>query len=407
MARFKYKATDESGKFHMGIIEAKNEQELANSLIAKNYTILSISPEKKGFGLIKFINSLRRVKSEEFNIFVRQMATLLGAGVPLLASLNALREQTQDNFLYEIIGNLHSDVEEGESLSEALSKYPNVFNKIFVSMVAAGEAIGALDKTLIKLADMQEKYAEKVSKIKSALRYPIIAFTTLIIAFFIVITFVVPQFTSLFGAFGAQLPLPTKILLFANKMVTQYWLYTLIGLILFISAFLFWINTNKGRVIWDGIKLKIPIMGELIEKTVMSRFCSVVGTLIQSGVNVLQALELTSKVVNNVVIEQEIIMVKQSVNEGKGMATPVRESPFFPPIVSQMVAIGEETGKVDELLIKISEYYDQRVDYMIKNMTTLIEPIFIMILAVFVTILALGIFMPMWSIMSVFRGGGI
>jgi type II secretory pathway component PulF len=274
---------------------------------------------------------------------------------------------------------------------------------LYISTIKAGETSGALDEIFSRLADLGEHEADTKSKMKAATRYPIVAISVLVIGFAVLVTYVIPRFVSIFDRYEAELPLPTKVLIWINSAIVNYWHLTIVLIVLSIFAFRKFISLPYGRRIWDTLKLKVPVFGPLYFMITMSRFSRIMAIMIKSGVPILSILEMVSDAAGNVVIKNAIKDVMKSVNQGRGMAEPMSTSKVFSPLVVQMVSIGEETGQVDELLFRISEYYDQQSDYMIKNLTTMIEPILVVILGCVVLLMALAIFLPMWNMIGLFR----
>lgn len=403
MPNYQYKARDKFSKPVSGIMSAESENAVAAKLKQLDYVPISITEAKEEIKINNIFGGFRRVRFTDINMFTRQFATLQKAGLPILNSLNALREQATNSVLKDVIAQITRDIEAGSNLSAALEKYPNVFNVLYTNMIKAGETSGRLDETLERLAVLGEHEEMIRMRIKSATRYPIIVVVAIIAGFLILTTMVVPRFAKLYDQFTAKLPLPTQIMITLNYIVTKFW--WLLIIIVGIAIFLFkaYINTKQGRYLWDGIKLKLPIFGPLTLKLIMSRFSRITGTLLRSGVPILQIFDLTAQGVGNAVVARTINNIKASVNEGKGMLEPMRVSGMFPPVVIQMVAVGEETGKLEELLLHISDYYDSEIDYTISNLVSLIEPILIFVLGCAVLFMALSIFLPMWSLMDIFR----
>jgi MSHA biogenesis protein MshG len=383
-------------------MDAESQKQVVENLTKMGYTPITIEEQKhprKAFKLSLF----GRVKDEELVLFTRQMYTLIKAGVSLLAGLEAACQQANSERLRSIIEKVKSDVEGGAAFSEALARHPKCFGPLYVSMVKAGEASGRLDDILKRLAEMGEYDIDIKTRVRSATRYPLLALLTLIAAFFVIVTFVIPRFASFFAQFSMELPLPTRVLLGTYRIVHDYWYIGLIFAACLAFGFLKFINTRFGRARWDMVKIKMPIFGPILFKLAMSRFSKTASTLISSGINMLQTLELTADTVGNVIIARAVDDIKQGVNQGKGIAEPMRVSKLFSPIVVQMVSIGEETGKLDELLLHVSEHYDSQVNYAMKNLTTMIEPILIFALASMVLVVALGIFLPMWNMIQIAR----
>lgn len=402
MPSYNYKARDKFGKLTSGKMTVDSEAIVADRLKQMGYVPTSINKEELRAWVEKF-DIFRRVKFSELNIFTRQFYTLQKAGLPIISTLNTLREETTSRLLNNAVAEIIKDIEGGASLSIALAKHPKVFNELYVNMVKAGETSGKLDATLEKLAALGESDERIRLRIKSATRYPVIVIVTMIVAFLILTTLVMPRFAKLYGQFKTALPLPTQILLWINYAVTKFWWLILIILGVFIFIFRRFIKTEKGRFWWDGLKLKVPIFGPIVLKLIVSRFTRITGILMGEGIPILHILELVGSGAGNVVIGKTIDNIRQCVSEGKGMAEPIKKSGIFPPVVIQMVKVGEETGKMEELLLYVSDYYESQVDYVLNNLITLIEPIMIFTLGFAVLFMALGVFLPIWNMMSLFR----
>ncbi|MFA5260790.1 MAG: type II secretion system F family protein [Candidatus Omnitrophota bacterium] len=345
----------------------------------------------------------RRIKFADLNMFTRQLYTLQKAGLPMLMSLQAIRDQTESIVFRDVINSVAEKIEGGSSLSEALAMFPGIFNPVYVNMVHSGEVSGKLEHILERLATLGE-HDEKIRlHIQSAMRYPLIVVVTLIMGFIFLILFVVPKFTSIFAKFETALPLPTQLLLLIYNTIVHFWWMVLI--VIGLSSFFFFkfVQTQKGRFMRDKFLLRLPVFGPMIQKISLSRFCRIISTLLKSGVPILTILELVKGTTDNTVIAEAIEKIKVSVNDGKGMLAPMKASGLFPPVVTQMVSVGEETGKLDELLVHVADYYDSQVEYTINNLVAMIEPILIIFLGSTVLFLALGIFMPMWSLMKLFK----
>ena len=399
MSTYKYKVRDKFGKVLAGTIGGDNKNAVASHFESKGYTPVTI--EEEGLSReITIFGGKRRVAPEDMNLFNRQLVTLANAGLPLLAALNAVGKQTKSPALGNTIQIIMRDIEGGSSLSDAMKRHPHIFDELYVNTVKAGETSGAMDEIFTRLADLGEHETDTKAKIKSSTRYPLIAVTVLIIGFAILVTYVVPKFAVIFKRYDTVLPLPTRILIWTNHAIVNYWYIAIIlgGILAF--GFKKLLNTSYGKRVWDTIRLKIPIFGPLFFIITMSRFCRIMSIMLRSGVPILAVLDMVSKSAGNVVIANAIKEVMESVNQGRGMAERMAKTKIFSPMVVQMVAIGEETGQLDTLLMRVSEYYDQQSDYMIKNLTTMIEPILVVVLGCVVLLLALAIFLPMWNMMS-------
>jgi len=405
MGFFQYKARDKFNKPINGVISASSVDLVALKLKSQGYIPISIVAKEETAARTKEDKSSvqTKVPFSEINSFTRQFYTLQKAGIPILSTLSALKEQVRTPFFKKVIGQMRADIEAGLSLSTALEKYPQVFNKLYTNMVKIGETSGRLSELLERLVILGEHDERVRMRIKSATRYPIIVISALGLGFTILTTFVIPRFAKMFSQFNIKLPLPTRILIGIHFIVTKFWWLIIILAIIGFFVFLRIISTEKGRFRWDSLKLKVPVFGPLILKLILSRFARITAILLSSGVSILQVLGLASEGAGNVVVSRVIDDVKVSVNQGKGMLAPMKESGIFPPVVIQMVSAGEETGKMSELLTHVADYFDEQVDYTISNMVSLIEPILIFVLACGVLLMALGIFLPMWNMMSLFK----
>lgn len=403
MLTYQYKARDKFGRPISGVMVADSESAVAVKLSQLGFIPISIKEAKKQIGLIDFFSRFRKVKSSDLNMFTRQLATLQRAGLPLRLSLSALGEQATNRVLKDALGQIIKDIEAGASFSSALEKNPHIFNSLYVNMVASGETGGILDQVLEKLAVLGEHDETIRLRIKAATRYPITVVIAILIGFLILTVFVIPRFARLYSQFTTALPLPTRILLGIHYGVTKFWWLSALIIGAFIFGFGKFIENKKGRLWWDSIKLKIPIFGPLVLKLIMSRFARITGTLLHSGIPILKVLDLASAGTGNTIISRAIDNIKMNVVEGKGLSEPMKLSGMFPSAVVQMVSVGEETGKLDELLLHVSNYYDSQVDYTINNLISLIEPILISFLGCVVLFMALGIFLPMWNLMGLFK----
>ncbi|BBB32736.1 MSHA biogenesis protein MshG [Thermotomaculum hydrothermale] len=402
MAKFFVKARDEFGNLIENTYEAETEKQLYEKLNSLNYIPIKIQEIKKS-GILSLHIFPEKITITEQILFFRQLATLIDAGVPLIQSLEIIRKQLTNEKFEKAIANVKEKIEEGLSLSEAMSLYPDIFTRMQINMVLVAEEGGVLPEILDRIALILENEKETKEKIKTATRYPKLVITALSIAFLILMWFVVPQFQKVYGKFGKKLPLPTRMLFGIYMFLKNYWWLLILIILLLYLLFRKWVNTEKGRRKFDKFKLKIYIFGPLFLKIYLERFTRVLSLMIQSGVPIVQALDIVAGVTNNVVIENAIIQVKNAILEGKTLAEPMEASKYFTDMVVQMVTIGENTGKLDYMLMKVANYYEKEVDYTIKNLSTLIEPILIAGLAVIVLFFALAIYLPMWNMMSLFK----
>jgi len=402
MPNFKYKARDKFAKLVTGTIGAQAREDAAKKLKEMGYIPVSVAKVSE-IGADRILEKFKKVKLKEIGMFTRQLYSLLKAGVPLLSSLQAIALQIKNSYFKLVIEEIGRDIKGGLSFSEALVKHSSVFDSVYVNMVKSAEAGGKIVDILERLTELIEQDIETRARIKAATRYPMIAFFTLCLGFLIVVAFVIPRFASLYGRYDAILPLPTRILININLVVTKFWHLFILGMGGVIFLFIRFINSKIGRPLWENLKLNIFVFGPLLSMLIMSRFTRITAILLKSGVPILEILGLVKNTSGNIIIARAIENIRASVNQGKGMSEPMKVSSLFPPIVIQMVSIGEQTGKVDELLLSVADYYDRESGYMIKNLTTYIEPILIFVLAGMVLIMALGIFMPMWNLIRVFK----
>lgn len=403
MPTFKYKARDRLGKAVNGAMAASDYEMAARQLDDLGYIPVSIQEEKKGVISLDFLQRYRGVSLEDLILFSRQLSTLFGAGIPVLRGLDVLAEQTESKRLKEVIKAVKGDIEGGSTFSDALRKHPRVFSQLYISMIRVAEAGGLLDVVLDRLASSVEHEKDTRARVKAATRYPKIVVTAISVAFMVLVILVIPKFAAMFTKFGGTLPLPTRVMIGINNLFHHYWYLVVTVTAVIVLGFRGYIHTEKGRLRWDGLKIKVPIFGPLFLKIAMSRFTYILGMLIRSGIPILDTLEITSAAVGNTSISRAIERAKQNVSEGRGLSSPLKESGVFPPMVIQMISVGEESGKMDEMLARISDYYNLEVEYTINNLSTLIEPILIFVLGIMVLFMALAIFLPMWDMASLLR----
>jgi len=403
MPIYKYKARDKFGKAIEGVMEALDSEMAADQVDDLGYIPVFIQEKNKAVITLDFLQRYIRVSVEDLILFTSQLSTLINAGIPLLPGLNALAEQTENKRMKETINTIRNDIKEGSSLSDALGKHPRVFSPLYVGMIQAGETAGTLDEILDRLATITEHEKDTRARIKAATRYPKMVITAISAAFIVLVTFVIPKFAVMFTKFKGTLPLPTRMMINTNYIIHHYW-YLIFAVTASIALGFHWYtNTRSGRLRWDGLKLRIPVFGPLFLKIAMSRVTHILGMLMRSGVPILDTLKITSATVGNTVIIRELQKLRESVEQGSGLSQPLKESGIFTPMVTQMLSVGEQSGKIDEMMAKVSRYYDLEVEYTIKNLATLIEPVLIIIIGGMVLFLALAIFLPMWDMAALLR----
>ncbi|MGV3722049.1 MAG: type II secretion system F family protein [Actinomycetota bacterium] len=402
MPVYTYEAVEPSGRVVKGSLDADNASVVLAKLQTLNYTVVDVT---EGRGAAKASLGVRKpggkVKLNALVIFSRQFATMVNAGINILKCLDILEAQTKDPVLKPIIIEVRKDVVGGASLTDALAKHPNAFSKLFVSMVRAAEAGGILDLILDRLAVFLEKEQEIVGRIKGAMVYPVCVLIFAILMVIAMFIFVLPTFKEIFDGSGAELPLITRILFMMSDLLRAYWyLLPTIPLGVFFG-FKQYYKTEQGHWNLDKMKLRIPIVGELVQKMAISRFSRTLGTLVNSGVPVLRALEIVAETAGNVVIARAVDQARASVREGQRISDPLAASGMFPQMVTQMMDIGEETGRMSEMLIKIATFYDNEVDVAVKALTSLIEPLLIIFLGGIVGFIVGSIMVPMFTLINV------
>jgi type IV pilus assembly protein PilC len=405
MPSFAYQAKDATGKSVNGVIEAENERVLRAKLREMNYYVTGIT-QKQTTGLNtdlgQYLSKLKGVNEQALVVFARQFATMINAGLAMVRCLDVLSVQTEDGVLKPVITSVRREVEGGSTLAAALGKFPKVFSPLFVNMVRAGELGGILDDVLNRLATFLEKDFNLKKKVKSAMTYPAVILVMAVLIVLFLVIFIMPTFVELFNGMQMKLPVPTKILIMFTNGARNPYIFgpAIVLIIVAFIAFNRYTSTQTGRRQYDAFKLKLPVFGMLIRKVAISRFCRTLGTLLQSGVPIMQALEIVGKASGNEVIAETVNKVRESVREGESIAVPLQLSGLFPPLVTQMVAVGEETGNLDGMLAKISDFYDTEVEYMLASLTALLEPILILIMGFIVGFIVVSVFLPLYQIIG-------
>ena len=399
---YTYRARDAGGTLRTGELQADSDALVLSRLREMGYVPLDV--KQKSSGLQREF-SLRpgRVKLKDLTVFSRQFATMINSGLPLLRCLSILEQQTSSGELTKILVQIRTDVEQGSSLSQALAKHPKAFSKLYVAMVRAGETSGSLDSVLLRVADTQEKEVALRRKVKSAMTYPTVVFFLVIVILVAMLVFVVPTFEQLYKDLGGTLPAPTKILIGASQIVRKYFLFVIGGAALSVWGLRRWILTDKGRRAFDRFKLKLPVFGGLFHKTALSRFSRTLGVLSKSGVPILQALDIVAETVGNSVMADAVRDIQSSVKEGESITKPLSRHQIFPPMVVQMMAVGEETGALDTMLEKIADFYDQEVEATVDALTSLIEPLLIAVVGGTVGVIVISLYLPLFKIFELIQ----
>lgn len=400
---FKYNVRDKTGKVVNGKLEGENREAVATKLRQMGYIILDLDEDRLAqLNKIQFGTS---VKVKDVTIFARQFATMINAGLSLTKCLSILADQTDSKELRAIINQLGKDVEAGQSLSEAMTKHPKIFPPLFYNMVKAGETGGVLDEVLLRVADLMEQDNQLRGRVKSAMMYPMVVSILVVVVVIAMMVFVVPTFIDMFAGAGQELPLPTQVLVaVSNYIASIKGAITAIVLVVLYVIFKQWTSTSSGRFIWDGIKLRMPVAGNIIRKTSIARFTRTFGTLVSAGVPILSAMDIVADTAGNEVVARALKSARGSVKEGETIAKPLSESPVFPSMVVQMVAVGEETGALDQMLTKIADFYDEEVSTAIDGLASAMEPIIIVVLAVVVGGIVIALYMPMFQSVTMVGG---
>ncbi|NVO61444.1 MSHA biogenesis protein MshG [Photobacterium damselae subsp. damselae] len=405
MAMFQYKGRYQ-GAIRQGKIEAASSDAAADLLLQQGIIPLDLKPYSESplnFDLMALFKA--PLPLEILVIFCRQLYSLTKAGIPLLRAIKGLAQSTSHPLLRETLEAVIADLTNGSPLSVSMKQHPRVFTPLFVSMINVGENTGRLDSSLLQLANYYEQEMETRRQIASAMRYPMFVLTSIGLAMVVLNIKVIPQFASMFSRFGMELPLPTRILIGTSNFFVHYWplllgvsLATWIGLRV-------WRNTVKGQETWDNWRLKVPVTGSIVTRAQMARFSRTFALMIRAGVPLNTALQMSAEALGNRYLENRLIEMKSGIEGGASIASTAVSSGIFPPLVLQMIAVGEETGQVDDLLMEVADFYDREVDYDLKTLTARIEPILLLVVAGMVLLLALGIFLPMWGMLDLARGG--
>ena len=401
MQKYSYKALDQAGVTVSGSIEADSVEMAKGLLSSRGYIPTKVAAESgatsasSGFN---FQDMLSKVKIQDLILFTKQCRTLLKAGIPVLTLLQVLENQTENPKLRKVTAAMAQDIREGATLYNAYKKHPKVFSPLYCSMVRAGETSGALPEVLERLSYIIEHEHKIKSDIHSALQYPITVLIALSIAFFVLLTFVIPKFAAIFASAHLDLPLPTVICIWLNQVLVGYWYLLLGGALALIIGLKRYFKTEQGQYVRDSVLLKLPILGPLYIKSAMSRFASIFAILQASGVPVLETLRILSGTIGNAAISREFDRIRDRVEEGRGIAAPLSAAKHFTPMVVNMIAIGEESGNLDDMLREIAIHYDDEVGYAVKRMSEALGPVLIVGLAGVVGFFALAIFLPMWDL---------
>ena len=379
-----------------GEIEAISEEAVKAQLVRQRITVTKIKKKPKDlFENVAFLQP--KVKEPDVIIFARQFSTMIDAGLPIIQCLDILYSQQSNVTFKKMLKEIKESVEGGATLAEALKKFPKQFDDLFVNMIAAGEAGGILDAILRRLAAYMGKAARLKAQVKGAMTYPIVTLIIAVVVLAVILVFVIPVFQEMFADFGGELPAPTQVVVAMSDLVKSKIVYIIVGIILFVVAFKKFHSTQKGRDVVDDLLLKIPVFGELLRKVAVAKFTRTMGTMLASGVAILEALDIVAKTAGNRTVEKAIYNVRSGIAEGRTMADPLGESGVFPPMVCQMIGVGESTGALDAMLEKIADFYDEEVDQAVENLTALIEPFMLVFLGVTIGGLVVAMYLPIFK----------
>ncbi|MFH0774725.1 MAG: type II secretion system F family protein [bacterium] len=406
MGVFAYKARQADGSIISGVIEADDVRKAMTNIRSQGLTVISTEEKKADIlaGVVKAINIFDKVSLGDKVLFSRQFSTLINAGIPVIQCLNILVDQTKKNVFKGVLRDIRTNIESGEFISASLAKHPDAFDTLYVSMVKAGEVGGVLDEVLDRLALYLENIAELKRKVVGAMVYPIMIIFVAVIVVGFLLVFVIPQFKEVFKIFGSKLPAPTQMLIdLSNFLVKQGWIIVVvvIGIVMFFGTLIKRVPAVKFR--WHKLILKVPLIGDLLLKVAVARFTRTLGTLARSGVPILEALEICATTSGNKVIEAAILDGRTAIKEGERISESLKTANVFPPIVVQMISIGEETGALDSMLFKVADYYDKEVDATVAALASIIEPVLIVFLGVVVGFIVIAMYLPIFSLPSMIK----
>lgn len=406
MANYKYRGRDNGGQPVQGVIEAASESSAADSLLRRGITPLAIHKEAVEVKSTAASSGLfqQRIGHVDLIIFTRQMYSLTKAGIPLLRAMEGLAENTSNKRFGAVLKDLVEQLERGRQLSSAMASHPKVFPRLLVAIVHVGENTGELEGAFLQLSDYLEKEQETRKAIKSALRYPMFIMFALVAAVVIINIWVIPPFAQMFANFNVELPLPTRIILATSNFFVTWWPLMLGAVVVAIAGAINYVKTVPGRMVWDKFKTSMPVVGDIVMRSLLARFARTFAVMLQAGVPLTQGLGLVAEAVDNSWMGGRINDMRRNIERGESLTRTARNSELFTPLVLQMIAVGEETGRVDEMLFEVAGYYEREVDYDLKSLTARIEPILLVFVAVIITIMALGVFLPMWEMMDAYRG---
>jgi MSHA biogenesis protein MshG len=406
MKTYQYKARDNRGALIKGKMDVLSSVNVANHLLSRGLTPINIAEYTWSSGFFSWCTEkleLNKVESNDLMVFCRQMHVLLASSIPVVNALTYLSESTKSKKLKSCLNSIINNVASGQNLTQSFAKYPEVFAPIFTSIIDAGENSGKLDLAFLHISEHLEFELNSSRQITSVMRYPIIVITMAIAAIMVINFMVVPAFAKLFASFKAELPLPTIILIATSNFLVNNWLYLLLFITAAIIAINWYLKTEYGRLVWDKYKTKLPIMGEIITQIILARFARIFAMMIKSGVPIARSLVLVSNVVDNMYIRNGIMFIHNGVEHGFSISKTAAEAHLFPPMIIQMLNVGEETGSLDYLLLEIAKYYEDEIQYSLGRLYETIQPILLIFMGGLILVLAMGVFLPMWDMIGMIR----
>ncbi len=401
MPVYLWKGKDRNNKTRKGEMEAATEEAVRSELARRKITSAKVKVKPKDlFENVSFMQP--KVKRSDIIIFCRQFSTMIDAGLPIIQCLDILYAQNENKTFKKMLKDIKANVESGQTFAEALKKYPKQFDDLFVNMISAGEAGGILDSILRRLSAYLEKAAKLQAKIKGGMTYPIVTIVIAIVVVAIIMVFVIPVFEEMFEGMGSALPVATQVVVNLSRAIKSNIFYIIGAMVIFIYAIRRFYKTEKGRILMDDLVLRLPLFGQLVRKAAVAKFSRTMGTMLGSGVAILDALEIVSKTAGNKTIEKAVLDTRTAIAEGRTMSDPLAESEVFPSMVCQMIAVGESTGALDAMLTKIADFYEEEVDQAVENLTSLIEPFMIVFLGVVIGGLVVSMYLPIFKMASAF-----
>jgi len=407
MTTFSYKGRTNRGDSVTGNIEGASADAVASQLLNSGVTPIDISESKSQAKSTIDVNNIfgSRVKIDDLVLFSRQMYTLMKAGVPITRSIRSLSESSRNPAMINALDQIVEDLESGREISSAMSQFPKVFSHLYVSIIQVGENTGQLDEAFLQISEYLELEKDTRDRIKAALRYPMVVIVAIVAAMAVINLVVIPAFAKVYEGLNAELPVPTQILIAMSNFTVNYWPFLLAGTIFAVVGTIMYVRTDKGRYNWHKYKLRIPIVGSIINRALLARFSRSFAMATRAGVPLIQTMTVVSRAADNDYIGERILQMRNGIERGDTLTRTAAATNLFTPLVLQMMAVGEETGAVDDLLQEVAEFYEREVDYDLKNLSAAIEPILIVAIGIMVFVLALGVFLPMWDLAAAFRGG--